>query len=134
LKNSDHFSLICSRFSLSLCHGSLAVGDLSVAGPLGRSPDDLELGLRIIAGPEIDAKPAWRLELPPPRHQTLTEYRVAAWLDDPAGPVDGAVLERLDATVASLRAVGLTVEEHARPDIPGFAEQLRIYRSGSSTR
>jgi amidase len=109
--------------------GPLAVGDLSVAGAMARSPDDLELGLRIIAGPEIDAKPAWRLELPPPRHQSLTEYRVAAWLDDPAGAVDGAVLERLDATVASLRAVGVTVDEDARPDIPGFAEQFRIYRS-----
>jgi amidase len=118
---------IVPRRRLSL-PGPLAVGDLSVAGPLGRSADDLELGLRIIAGPEVDMKCAWRLELPPPRHESLTEYRVAAWLDDPAGPVDAIVLERLEATVSALRAAGVTVDD-ASPDIPDFGEQFRIYRS-----
>ena len=119
---------VVPRRRLSL-PGSLAVGDLAVAGPMGRSAGDLELGLRIIAGPEVDGRPAWRLELPPPRHRTLTEFRVASWLDDPAGPVDAAVLERLRATVSALRAAGATVDEEARPEIPDFAEQFRIYRS-----
>ena len=109
--------------------GPLALGDMSVAGPLGRNADDLELGLRIMAGPEIDARPAWRLELPPPRHQSLADYRVAAWLDDPAGPVDAAVLDRLEATVSALRSAGVSVDEKARPEVPEFGEQFRIYRS-----
>jgi amidase len=96
---------------------------------MGRSADDLELGLRIIAGPEIDARPAWRLELPPARHHSLTEYRVAAWLDDPGGPVDAAVLDRLRATVDALRSAGVKVDDGAKPDIPEFREQFRIYRS-----
>ena len=108
--------------------GPLAVGDLGVAGPMGRSADDLELALGIIAGPEVDARAAWRLELPLPRHRNLTDFRAAAWLDDPAGPVDTAVLDRLQATVSALRAAGVSVDD-AKPDIPDFAEQFRIYRS-----
>ena len=51
---------------------------------MGRSPDDLDLGLDILAGPEVDIQPAWRLELPPARHRHLSDYRVGGWLDDPA--------------------------------------------------
>jgi amidase len=119
---------IVPRRRLSL-PGPLAVGDLSVAGPIARSADDLEFGLNVIAGPEIDARPAWRMELPPARHQTLGEYRVAAWLDDPAGPVDAAVLDRLHATVEALRKAGVRVDDTAKPDIPDFSEQFRLYRS-----
>jgi amidase len=109
--------------------GPLAVGDLGVAGPMGRSADDLEFALKIIAGPEVDAKAAWRLDLPAPRHRNLRDFRVAAWLDDPAGPVDAAVLDRLRETVSSLRSAGVSVDDNAKPDIPDFAEQFRIYRS-----
>jgi amidase len=119
---------IVPRRRLSL-PGPLAVGDLSVAGPMGRSADDIELGLKLIVGPEVDQKAAWRIDLPIPRHRTLTDFRVAAWLDDPAGPVDAAVLDRLKATVDALRTAGVNVDEEARPDIPGFAEQFRLYRS-----
>ena len=55
-------------------------------------------------------QPAWRLELPAPRHTTLRDFRVAAWLDDPAAPVDGVVLDRLQATVDALRKAGLPEE------------------------
>jgi amidase len=118
---------IVPRRRLSL-PGPLSAGDMSVAGPMGRSADDLELALRVIVGPEVDAKPAWRLELPAPRHRNLADFRVAAWLDDPAGPVDAAVLDRLQSTVSALRKAGVTVDD-AQPDLPDFAEQFRIYRS-----
>lgn len=108
--------------------GLMAVGDLSVAGPLGRSADDLELELSVIAGPEADRAPAWRLELPPPRRESLRDYRVAAWLDDPAAPVDSVVRDRLEAAVESLRGAGVTVDESARPKLE-FAEANRVYRS-----
>src|SRR6266545_2813055 len=51
--------------------GRLAQADISVIGPLGRSAEDLELGLGIMAGPdEIDAA-GYRLALPAPRQKTL---------------------------------------------------------------
>ena len=109
--------------------GPLAVSDLSVAGPMGRSADDLDLGMAILVSPEIDQRKAWRIELPPPRHTALRDFRVAAWLDDPDCPVDAVVLERLHATVEALRMAGVKVDEKARPEIPRFAEVDRIYRS-----
>lgn len=108
--------------------GFMATGDLSVAGPLGRSAEDLDLELSIIAGPEADMATAWRLELPPPRRASLRSYRVAAWLDDDACRVDADVLARLQAAVSALREAGVEVNEEARPAID-FAETNRIYRS-----
>ncbi|MEE8421530.1 MAG: amidase [Dehalococcoidia bacterium] len=108
--------------------GMMAVGDLSVVGPLARSAEDLDFSLSILAAPDSDRASAWRLELPEPRHTTLQSYRVAAWLDSPVAPVDGAVLERLQATVAALRKAGVTVDDAARPEID-FAESDRVYRS-----
>ncbi|MEE8336922.1 MAG: amidase [Dehalococcoidia bacterium] len=108
--------------------GLMAVGDLSVTGPLARSAEDLDFELSIIAAPEHDRAAAWRLELPAPRHDSLRSYRVAAWLDDPYAPVDGAVLERLHAAVEALRGAGVAVDEQARPQLD-FAETDRVYRS-----
>jgi amidase len=106
--------------------GTLAETDLGVAGPLARSADDLALALDILAGPDTERGTAWRLALPPPRRTALREYRFAAWLDDPACPVDAEVGERLAAVVAALRRAGATVDERARPAI-ALADAYRIY-------
>lgn len=108
--------------------GFMAVGDLSVAGPLGRSADDLEFELSIIAGPEADKALAWRLALPPPRRTSLTSFRIAAWLDDTFCPVDEAILERLTSVVGALSDAGAQVDAEARPTLD-FAEANRVYRS-----
>ncbi len=106
--------------------GTLAEYDLATIGPLARSADDLELALDVLAGPDTDRAVAWRLALPPPRRTSLREYRVAAWLDDPACPVDAEVRGRLEATVAALRGAGVTVDERARPAV-SLAEAARDY-------
>ncbi|HSB42301.1 MAG TPA: amidase family protein, partial [Methylomirabilota bacterium] len=68
--------------------GRVAQGDISVVGPMGRSADDLALGLAVMAGAdEIDGT-GWRLELPAPRRKSLREFRVAVMLTDPASEVD----------------------------------------------
>ena len=108
--------------------GLMAVGDLSVAGPLGRSADDLDFELSIVAGAEADREIAWRLELPPPRRASLHAYRVAAWLDDPVAPVDAGVRDRLETAVEALRAAGVSVDDKARPELE-FAEVNRVDRS-----
>lgn len=108
--------------------GTLQDTDIAVAGPMARSAEDLMLALDVLAGPGAADAVAWRLQLPPPRHRALRDFRVAAWLDDPACPVDAEVLERLQATVAALRAAGVQVDETARP-AHGFADGLRVYRS-----
>jgi len=103
--------------------------DLSVVGPLSRSANDLELALSIIAGPEYHQSEAWKLNLPKPRHTSLSDYRVAAWLDDPLFPVDYSVSKNLQIVVETLRNNGIHVDEMARPAIGDFEEIYRIYFS-----
>jgi len=74
-------------------------------GPLARSVDDLELALRVIAGPDErdwDVPPV-PLEAPPPR--ALGELRVA-WTDDFGVPVDADTRRVLADVVRRLDAAG----------------------------
>jgi amidase len=56
-------------------------------GPLARTPEDLELALNVVAGPEVGAEVAWRLDLPPARHERLADFRVAILPDADWRPV-----------------------------------------------
>src|SRR4051812_7031477 len=96
--------------------GTLTLADLAVAGPMARSVEDLELGLELIAGPNRWERRAWRLELPPPRRQTLREYRVAAWLDDPQCHVEPEVRTLLEKAIRALAGAGVNVDTEARPE------------------
>jgi amidase len=106
--------------------GTLSRGDLAVAGPLARSAEDLELALRLLAGPDPLENVAWRLDLPEPRRQSLGSYRVAAWLHEPTAPVDNEMLGLLEGLVARLSRAGVTVDEEARPAF-SFDDSFRIY-------
>jgi amidase len=95
--------------------GTLTQADLAVVGPLARTVDDLELALDVLAGPDRWMTPAWRLDLPPSRAATLGEFRLAAWIDDEAGPVDADTRRVLGGTVESIRSAGGRVDADARP-------------------
>jgi amidase len=95
--------------------GTLTLADLAVAGPMARTVEDLKLGLGIMAGPNRWEAPAWRLRLPPPHHRRLKEYRVAAWLDDPACRVESDSRELLEKAAQTLAAAGVVVDYEARP-------------------
>ncbi|QXJ25673.1 amidase [Actinomadura graeca] len=105
--------------------GSLAEFDMAVLGPLGRHADDLDLGLDVLAGADRDHAPAWRLELPAPRADTLRGFRVAAWLDDPFCPVDGEPAAIMQAVLEAVRAEGAAVAERAGP--VGLEETMALY-------
>ena len=90
--------------------------DMAVPGPLARSANDLELSLDVIAGPEPSDAVGWRLTLPEPSKTCLTDYRIAAWLDDDDCPTEPDVLDALRGAIAALRGTGVTVHEHARPN------------------
>lgn len=122
------FEIIPMRGHIPGPPGLLTGADIAVLGPLARSAKDLSLVLSLLAGPDNDEGVAWRLELPSPRRGALRQYRVAAWLDDPACPVDNEVRQQLEATVAALRQEGVHVDEQARPGFL-FAEALRVYLS-----
>tara|TARA_B100000686_G_scaffold349232_1_gene442134 strand:- start:772 stop:2238 length:1467 start_codon:yes stop_codon:yes gene_type:complete len=100
--------------------------DIAVAGPLARTADDLELALHILAGPVRADATAWQFCLPPPRGRQLSDFRIAAWLDDDACPVDRDVAERLRDAIEAIRNAGATVDETARPGFE-LAEAHSLY-------
>ncbi len=95
--------------------GTLTLADLAVAGPMAREVDDLKLGLDLMAGPNRWEHPAWKLKLPPARHRTLKEYRIAAWLDDPRCRVEPEVRGLLEKGARALSEAGATVDYESRP-------------------
>src|SRR5262245_25316873 len=96
--------------------GTLTLADLAVVGPMARTVEDLEHVLEILAGPNRWEKAAWRLELPPPRRKKLTDYRIAAWLDDPRCLVEPGVKALLDTAARKLMDAGAALDTDARPD------------------
>jgi amidase len=106
--------------------GRVAQGDISVIGPMGRSAEDLALGLSVMAGAdEIDGA-GWRLELLAPRKKTLREFKVAVMLTDPASEVDDEVQARVQAVADFLAKKKARVSGTARPAID-TAEAQRVY-------
>src|SRR5215831_1308699 len=67
-------------------------GDLAVVGPLGRSAADLATAMEVISAPDEESEGiAYRLALPPARHDALKSYRVIATDTYPLMPTDSAV-------------------------------------------
>ncbi len=97
--------------------GSLAHGDLGVAGPLGRSVDDLELMFRAAltvgafrgvpgaALPASDGPPA------------VANLRLALWPDDPLATVATACKQAVERIGAELESAGAGVNSELRPSM-----------------
>ena len=120
------FGIIPTRGHVPGPPGTLAAPDLETAGPIARAADDLDLAVRVLAGPDASHAVAFQLRLPPPRRASLRDYRLAAWLDDPAAAVDAALRERLEAVVDELRAAGAEVDTEARPGF-SLADNARLF-------
>ena len=91
---------------------------MSVQGPLARSAEDLSLAFGVVAGPEVGEDAAWRLEMPHPRHERLSGYRVAVlpaigWL-----PVDDEITGALEDLAGRLTGAGAKVAI-AQPEMFG---------------
>jgi amidase len=95
-------------------------------GPLARTADDLELALDVLAGPDRWMSPAWTLDLPPSRADELSEFRIAAWIDDDACPVDADTRRVLGDTVEAITAAGGTVDTEARPGFT-LSKAMTVY-------
>ncbi len=91
--------------------------DVNVFGPMARSVEDLMLLFDLLAAPNPDDAVGWRLELPAPRATKLSDFRVAAWLDDPFCPVDPSVAAVLTSAVEALEAAGARIDHDRRPDL-----------------
>jgi amidase len=95
--------------------GGTTDADVNVFGPLARSAADLERLLGVLAGPEPERAPAWRLVLPPRRHEALRSYRTGTWFDEPDVALDRDLLAILRRTADAPSDAGAKVEDAHPP-------------------
>lgn len=112
------------RSSATAADGTVGLG---VVGPLARTADDLELGLGLIAGPDDSDGIAYRLMLPPPRHERLAEFRVLVVDSHPLLPTALAVRKALDQLVENLARQGAHVAR-ASSLLPDLVEAARLHQ------
>jgi amidase len=104
------YGVVSQRGYLDSVGGGTIDADINVFGPIARSVGDLEMLLDVLAAPDADKEVAWSLTLPDRRHQSLADYRVGLWLDDPACEVDSEAVDLLTSAAAGLAASGARVE------------------------
>ncbi len=99
---------------------------LNVVGPMARSVADLILALDVVAGPADEEATGYRVDLPPPRHARLRDYRVLMLESHPLAAVDSEILTVLDRLAANLESSGATVAR--RSDLlPDLAAAHGVY-------
>ena len=90
-------------------------GALSIAGPLARNPDDIEIILRLTA------------EFPLfERQKPLKSCRILAILDHPDSPLDDSVRGPMEAALSALEAAGVQIDRTSDL-IPDLAAQQADY-------
>ena len=102
-------------------------GDLAVVGPMALTAADLALALDVLAGPdESSTGVGYKLALPPPRHQRLSEFRVLVVETHPLLPtaraVSGAVARLSERLVKARVKV-----ERSSPLLPSLDDATRVY-------
>jgi amidase len=93
----------------------LGRNDISVAGPMARSAEDLALALRIQAGPDDSDAAGWRLDLVQAREKTLSQHRIAILSSHPVAPVDHDTSRCIAELSRFLRKSGAVVDHQALP-------------------
>jgi amidase len=102
-------------------------GDLAVVGPMTRTATDLELALQLVAEPDAEHEGiGYRLSLPAPRHQKLSDFRVAVVDTHPLIPTGDAVRAAMNRVAERLVHAGVAVASTSSA-LPDLAESARIY-------
>ncbi|HYE92094.1 MAG TPA: amidase family protein, partial [Terriglobales bacterium] len=102
---------------------------MGVQGPLARGADDLELALAVLAGADVGEDVAWRVDLPPARHERLADFRVGVLAPIPWLTVDAQIAAALDGLATRLGTLGCTVKP-VQPEAMGdWREHHALYRS-----
>jgi amidase len=100
--------------------------DLAVIGPMARSAADLAVALDVLAGPDPLLGTAYRLDLPPPRHAALKDFRVLVLESHPSIATAEAVRAPIARLAARLEAAGAKVARDS-PKLPDLALQAGVY-------
>ena len=113
-------------FTPPTTEGLSANGGLPVLGPLARTTADLALALDVLAGPDDCEAIAYRLALPPPRHDSLKDFRILMIDTNPFLPTSVSVRTALDRLADRLIKAGVKVARET-PLLPDPAESRRTY-------
>ena len=106
--------------------GSILTGHgLSVAGPLARSPEDLEIALDTLVAAQEQDSSAWKIKLPKARTKKVKEMKIAVWPDEPYAEVDVEITNLIKETADDLQHAGAHVETANLP--VSFKEIDKIY-------
>jgi amidase len=122
------FALVPSRGHLPPPFPPLPLDrDMAVIGPLARCAADLSLLLDVVAGPDpIEAGKAYKLILPPPRHDELKNFGILVIDTDPVMPTDAMVRAAIDKLAGDLARAGVKIERQS-PLLPDFAVSSRLF-------
>jgi amidase len=103
-------------------------GDLAVIGPMARSAADLALLLGVTAGPDPIAEGiGYKLALPPPRHDKLSDFRVLVIDKHPLCPTATDVTGALNARAEALGKAGVKIIRSSEK-LPDLALTSRVYK------
>ena len=102
--------------------------EIGVVGPLARSATDLELALNVLAGPDGEMAKGYRVALPAPRIQRLSDLRVLVIDRQPAVGADAEVLSVLHNLADAMAREGTKMARIAGvTGLPDFAEAHGVY-------
>ena len=100
---------------------------MGVQGPLARGATDLELAFDVVAGPDVGEDSAWRLDMPPARHDRLSDYRVAVMPSIEWLPVDSEIAGALNTLGEDLSRIGCEVKEIQPPALGDLRLHTELY-------
>ncbi|QLH42046.1 MAG: amidase [Coxiellaceae bacterium] len=104
--------------------------DLVAIGPMARTAADLRLALNVLAGPDdmLDGK-GYRLALPAPRQQQLSDYRVLILDSHPLYPTAEVIQQSLHDLADRLAKRGVTVSRDATriPSLAKIAQSFALF-------
>ncbi len=100
--------------------------DFAVVGPMARSAGDLSTALDVLAGPDEVQATAYRLALPPARHDRLGDFRVLVLDHHPHVALGSEVAQSLQAFVERLGRSGCRVTT-THPSLPGLGDLAETY-------
>lgn len=86
-------SLVSMRGHIPGPPGALSEPDLVVGGPMARNSDDLELLLKVIAGPNLQEARSWTLDMEACALTELAQARVGHWFMDADCPIDNELAQ-----------------------------------------
>jgi amidase len=119
------FGVVPQRGYLDHVGGGTTDADVNVFGPIARSAEDLDLLIRVLAGPAPELAPAWRIELPDCTASSLDQVRVGTWFDTPECPLDPEYRDLLRATADSLSRAGAKLDD-GRPPVD-YGAQVELF-------